>query len=121
MAKRKGTGARRDRGRSQRGEAAGGSPQRASIREASDSKESDESRIGAAGKYSSVILTKEEMRRTIEAFATCLEHSALFPAKCDIVERARVGMYALHITVRLPQVKRSVSNLRLEATGNENS
>ena len=65
-----------------------------------------------------MILTKEELRQTIGAFATCLEHSALFPQKLDIIERARDGMYALHIIVHLPQVKQSASSSRSDRTGN---
>ena len=62
--------------------------------------------------YYSVTLTKEGMRQVVEAYATCLEHLASFPCKCDIVERARDGMFALHIMVDCPPPKRSVRNSR---------
>jgi hypothetical protein len=121
MGKREKANTDRDRGRFPRRDTSRRDPEGASIRETSDSKESDSSRIGAAGKFSCVILTKEELRQVIEAFATCLEHSALFPQRFDIIERARDGIYALHIIAYLPRQKRSVSSSRLDRTGKENS
>lgn len=119
MAKQKGAGNRTNRRRSERGALAGSPPQGASKRETSNSKESDWSKVGPAGHYSCAILTKEEMLRTIAAFAECLERSATFPTRCDIVERAKDGMFALHIMVYVPQVKSLRSNLPLEATEKE--
>ena len=116
MAKRAGKNRGKNRERSQRGELAGDFPQGTSRREASNSSEWEESKTGAAGRYSSVTLTKEELRQITGAFATCLEHSASFPAKCVIVEHARAGMFGLYITVHCPPLKRSVRNSRLGQT-----
>jgi len=71
------------------------------------------------GRYSSVILTKDELRQIIAEFATCLEQLDSFPAKCDIVERAKDGTFALHIMVYFPPPKRSQSNLPLDRTEKE--
>lgn len=62
--------------------------------------------------YYSVTLTKEGMRQVVEAYATCLEHLASFPCKCDIVERARDGMFLLSMTIPFPPRKRSVQKSR---------
>jgi hypothetical protein len=111
----------KDRGRFQRRDVARRDPEGASNRETSNSKESDASRIGAAGKFSCVILTREELRQLIEAFAMSLEHSVLFPQRFDIIERAKDGMYALHIIAHFNPPKRSVSSSRLDRTEKENS
>jgi hypothetical protein len=73
------------------------------------------------GRYSCAILTKDELRQIIADFATCLERLDSFPAKCDIVELAKDGTFALHIMVYFPPPKRSEYSSRSEAIGNENS
>ena len=61
----------------------------------------------------------EELRQIIEGFAMCLEHAALYPAKCDIVEHAKDGMYGLHIMVIYNQPKRCASSSRSDRTQEE--
>lgn len=116
MAKRQGKSDRQDmeRSRGERGAPAGSPPQGASKRENSYSKDWGESTVGAAGRYSVAIMTKEDMRQIIAAYAACLEHSASFPAKCAIVERAKDGMFSLHIIVSFLPPKRSVRSSRLD-------
>ena len=71
------------------------------------------------GRFSSVILTKEELRQIIAEFATCLEQLDSFPAKCDIVERAKDGTFSLHIIIHFLPPKRSASNSHSAQTENE--
>lgn len=105
MAERKRTSDRGNRRRCQRGALARSNSQGASKRETSDSKDAVESRTGPAGRYSSAIMTKEELRRIIAAFAECCAGLASYPTRCNIVERAKDGMYALHIMIGVRQRK----------------
>jgi len=93
----------------------------ASRRETSNSQGSEESRNGAAGRYCSRIMTREELRQVIEAFATCCERFLSSPAKCDTIERGKDGIYSLHIMITFPPPKRSVSSSLSAQTENANS
>lgn len=118
MAEREGKGTGRNRRGFQRGALAGSTSQGTSRRETSDSKESEESRIGPAGRYSSAIMTRDELRRIITAYAECLDGLVSYPARFNIVERGKDGMYALHIMVGVRQRKPSLYNSLLAATVN---
>jgi hypothetical protein len=71
--------------------------------------------------YSCAILTMDELRRIIDSFAVACGSSASFPTKCDIVERAKDGIFSLHVMVHVsPQQRQLLSSLPLEATLSEN-
>ena|SRR6267142_79678 len=113
MAKQQRKNSGQNRKRSQGQDATSHDPEGAFTRGPSDSKDADKSKIGPAGRYSAAIMTREELRRIIAAYAECLDGLASFPTRCNIVERARDGMYSLHIMVGVRPRKSLRSNLLL--------
>jgi hypothetical protein len=92
----------------------------ASKRETSDSRDSAKWRKGAAGITCSRIMTREELRLVIDQFATCCEHFLSSPARCDIAERGKDGIYSLSITIYLARLNRSPFSSPLAPTENAN-
>ena len=121
MAKRQGKSDRRNRRRSSRTTVARSDQGGASKRETSNSKGAVEWANADEITYSSRIMTKGELLQIIAAFATSFELLDSFPAKCDIGEHGKDGMYLLSIRVHLPQRNRSVSSSLLDQTGKGNS
>ncbi len=105
MAKRQGASTRRNRQRSKGRAIARRDPEGTSNGETSNSADADESKIRPSGRFSSAIMTQAELRRIIAAFAECLDGLVSFPTRCNIVERARAGMYSLHIIIGVRQRK----------------
>ena len=111
---------RGNRRRSKRGAPASSPSQGTSKRATSDSSASVKSRNGAAGMYSCAILTLDELRRIIDSYAVAVGCSASSLAKCNIVERARDGMWSLYVEVEVsPQQKPLPSNLHSVVTPTE--
>jgi hypothetical protein len=70
--------------------------------------------------FSCAIMTMDELRQIIDSFAVACGCSASFPTRCNIVERAKDGIFSLYVEVHAsPQQKQLLSNLPLEATPNE--
>jgi hypothetical protein len=71
--------------------------------------------------FSCAILTMEELRQIIDSFAVACGCSALFPTRCNIVERAKDGIFSFYVEVHVsPQQKQLLCNLPSEAILTEN-
>lgn len=71
--------------------------------------------------FSCAILTMEELRQIIDSYAVAVGCSASFPTRCNIVERAKDGIWSLFVEVHVsPQQKLLVSSLRSVQTETEN-
>jgi hypothetical protein len=92
----------------------------ASRRKTSDSRDSAKWRKEAAGITCSRITTREELRLVIAQFATCCERFLSSPARCDIAEQGKDGIYSLSITIYLDRLNRPPFNSPLVPTENAN-
>ena len=70
--------------------------------------------------FSCAILTLEELRQIADSYFAAVGLSASFPTRCNIVERAKDGIWSLYVEVQVsPQQKQLLSNLPSEAIPNE--